>query len=710
MRWLTLTLSLLIAQPVCGTDEVHEILRRQDPDFAVKEALFESVKSTLALRTLQDTCPQSTYIIPVVFHVIYSSAQDSISYTRILSQIWQLFEDFRKVPGTRSFAGSGVDMEIEFSLATKDPNGAPTDGVTYHHYTELGWTSPKFCRETQDASMKAATGWPSNKYLNVWIVPDICIPDSDNNCTVCNYLAGYAYYPIVAGNIYGAVIEAASFWGSGRGRSSRTVTHELGHNLYLIHPFEDGCTNAQACNFSNDRVCDTPPTAQYNFVVRRQNTCNQDNPDQPDNTRNYMDYVMDADMSHFTEGQKARSWLYLQSSTRLYPLWQDNNLFATGTGPYGHLRASFWASPRISCPSKPIRLLPYVMGSPNQFVWEIQGKNTPPLYEYTSCPIIRLAQPDTYSVTLYVENLSGRKDTFKRENFIIVQDSVFPVPFQEGFETNVFPPPYWHVDNPDMGRNGITWRRYFASNRNDLGAFGRSAASARITLFTYSHYHEKDALITPPLNLTGDSTTVGLRLSFSYAYACYTVEKGTDRAIDLYDSLTIYLSKDCSYSWQKLWTKSGPELLTQSDTCLQRTFIPDSTQWRSDTIDLTPYLGEPCVYIKFESHNGWGNNLYLDDIRIDTIRGTRQPSALVQRSSMLRLGQDERRFTLYSSQPLTDLHIQLYDIQGRKVWENHRKQPLSPYHFSIPNEMSRGIYLLWIEAPEESLLRRVWLP
>ena len=59
-------------------------------------------------------------IIPVVVHVIHDGGTNNISDAQIQSQIAILNEDFRKKIATNGY-GNGVDTDIEFCLAKKDP-------------------------------------------------------------------------------------------------------------------------------------------------------------------------------------------------------------------------------------------------------------------------------------------------------------------------------------------------------------------------------------------------------------------------------------------------------------------------------------------------------------------------------------------------------------------------------------------------------------
>ena len=68
------------------------------------------------------------YIIPVVIHIIHDGGTENISEAQVQSQIQILNEDFGKLPGTNG-DGNGVDTEVRFCLAKKDPNGNCTNGI-----------------------------------------------------------------------------------------------------------------------------------------------------------------------------------------------------------------------------------------------------------------------------------------------------------------------------------------------------------------------------------------------------------------------------------------------------------------------------------------------------------------------------------------------------------------------------------------------------
>lgn len=246
--------------------------------------------------------------IPVVVHVIYHDEETNISPEKIESQLQVINEDFRKLNADYTktpdeFINLVADVGIEFYLATEDPEGLPTSGVTrtYSEHVD-GWSGRSLDDETaiEDlplyfSSMGGQDAWPSDTYLNVWVASMV-----DRLGRVG--LSGYSSTPGDDPRIDGVVIEPRVFGLfdplEPRHTKGRTLTHEVGHWLSLLHIFAaDG-----SCD-SSDEVEDTPTAeVQYKgYPVYPQVSCGT-----TDITMNFMDYVADDAMYMFTNGQRER--------------------------------------------------------------------------------------------------------------------------------------------------------------------------------------------------------------------------------------------------------------------------------------------------------------------------------------------------------------------------------------------------------------------
>lgn len=681
--------SLLGWAQVCGTDWVARMPHAP------------AVPSASRTRGWPDTSCRSvaSYTIPIVFHVIHSGGADSVSETRIAEQMQRLFEDFRRIPGSLGFTPKGVDMDIDFSLATKDPNGQPTTGIVYWRYDAppLSWSQPGLCI-TDEVAMKSATAWPQDKYLNIWVVPAICGFSGD--CADCSGIAGYAYYPDVGVPWYGAVVAAQFIGGRLSGRGGRTLVHELGHNLGLAHPFEGGCATAN-CYASGDEVCDTPPTAQENFSVRRQNTCSTDSPDLPDDPRNFMDYVDDASMSHFTQGQqqRAENFLLLPTSS-LWPLYEPTNLIQTGTGPYGRVKVDFWAEAQRVLVGTPVRFHAVASGAPSQFWWDFGGGVADD--SLSLCPIVTFPAPGDYSVRLIAQNAGGARDTLSRAAYITVEDSIWALPLLQGWESLPFPPAGFSVENLDRGQGGSrTWERW-GSASTAYGAYGQSYYTARIPFFAYSRYGERDYLLTPALDFSVDSA-YGIQLRFAVSYTCLDWGGGGSFPTLYTDTLRVWASPDGGGRWELVYERGGPDLSTDPGGCRQirsslagATHLPTPSSWRTDTVDLTSYRGLRGVRLRFEGVCGWGNTLYLDDLVVDTVRVARPSTGISHWPFSVSASAEGLRLQLDHPQALS---FTAYTLLGQQVWQD--TQALSAGRHSLPLPvLSAGMYLLEVRSTE----------
>jgi hypothetical protein len=247
--------------------------------------------------------PTFVYNIPVVFHVIqHTNGDGALSPATIQDQIDVLNEDFRAVQG--SPGAPGFDTMIQFHLATVDPDGAPTTGITYStndawHNDE--WTTPGYWEVLQ---------WDPLRYLNVYTL---------------NTVGYYGYYWGTPGSIEDGVYLWWLYVGKNSSATSasdnygRTATHEIGHYFGLHHTFEGGCAGSD-CYASGDLICDTNPHASATYgCPSSQQSCGSEVP-----VRNYMNYTDDNCMWEFTEEQTRRM--------RCRTQWYRPNLAETGSG------------------------------------------------------------------------------------------------------------------------------------------------------------------------------------------------------------------------------------------------------------------------------------------------------------------------------------------------------------------------------------------
>ena len=240
-----------------------------------------------------------------------------------------------------------------------------------------------------------------------------------------------------------------------------------------------------------------------------------------------------------------------------------------------------------------------------------------------------LAYGDTFSITLPPIHITAGKHTLfvstsdpnnntdmnimndKKEACFISYPKILNLPFYEDFENNVFPPEDWAYQNPnhwDVLMNNSLYPDYGWVRELNAGGFGKSSSSVKMENFADSNTPikgQEDALILPSVDLS--NAVFPVNMEFSVAYA--------QRDISTYDKLEIYVSVDCGNSWNREFSKGGSLLATSASQ--ETSFTPDSNEWRYESMDLSSYIGQENVRIKFLSKSGYGNNLFLDDIFIN---------------------------------------------------------------------------------------------
>ncbi len=232
------------------------------------------------------------YTIPVVVHIIMDSSCTTgvISDATVQGQIDVLNEDFLALPGTNG--SNGADSQIRFELATEDPGGNPTTGIT------------RDCDDTwfnDGGDYWDTLAWDPHRFLNLYA----------NNAGGSR---GYVPFLPAAGNsMVGdnsdrVVVNWQAFGTGGPFPAhdlGRTASHEIGHYLGLWHTFFGSCGIATPpdCYTTGDLICDTPPDETASDICPVGATsCDGI----PVPIENYMEYTDDYCMEGFSAEQGMR--------------------------------------------------------------------------------------------------------------------------------------------------------------------------------------------------------------------------------------------------------------------------------------------------------------------------------------------------------------------------------------------------------------------
>ncbi|MGV9795420.1 MULTISPECIES: M43 family zinc metalloprotease [unclassified Gordonia (in: high G+C Gram-positive bacteria)] len=277
----------------CGTMAVHRRLLTESA--AYRSARAELENATIRLVSLERTSTE-VVTIPVVVHVVHRIQAEDISDEQIRSQIDVLNLDYRATNPDVStvpdvFADLVADARVQFELATVDPDGKPTDGITRTKTTRKDFTADD---AVKSSATRGADAWPTDRYLNIWV------------CRLAGGLLGYAQFPGGPADTDGVVITYTAFGTLGTAKEpfhlGRTATHEVGHYLNLFHIWGD---DGSGCG-GTDEVDDTPNQGSENTGKPTFPKLSCSNGPNGDLFMDYMDYVDDDVMVMFTTGQVAR--------------------------------------------------------------------------------------------------------------------------------------------------------------------------------------------------------------------------------------------------------------------------------------------------------------------------------------------------------------------------------------------------------------------
>jgi hypothetical protein len=237
------------------------------------------------------------FVIPVIFHIIYSTPSPNVDNIRVHDQVRILNEDYGRYGGGTNNNTLSEDAKIRFCLVSRDSLGNPHPGIIYIQspYARL--------KTGNELATKNLSRWNPNRYLNIWVV------DSINGGSGSYITKGYAYYPPGSiGQPWDGVVVTYDVLGVrprlNHGSLGHACSHEVGHYLNLIHPWGTDDSNTDCVD--HDGCTDTPPCTGP-FFSTTINPCKA--PVQCGSTRqieNYMDYADDICRDLFTHQQIQR--------------------------------------------------------------------------------------------------------------------------------------------------------------------------------------------------------------------------------------------------------------------------------------------------------------------------------------------------------------------------------------------------------------------
>jgi PKD repeat protein len=642
------------------------------------------------------------YKIPVVFHVLHNNGNENISRAQILDALSILNRDFKRLNADADnvaapFQGMPVDIEVEFVLATKAPNGACFSGITRTQSvltTDLGEDSNGNNLDNVDggdqvnaivAGNDVFNGtWPGDKYLNIFV------------CKEISGAAGYTYQPSWSGMSNGIWVKSTYVGSIGTSSvsTSRTLTHECGHWFNLDHTWggNNNPGNPSSCA-TDDDVEDTPLCIGVTSCAMSSNTCNDLTPSNGtfsswttnviDNVENYMDYSYCSKM--FTPGQKTRMRAALASDVggRMF-LWATDNLNATGAnGAVNLCKTDFFPSKTTICVGETVSFTDATYNAATGWIWTFTGASTP--ISYVQNPSVVYNTPGFYTVSLSATDGTST-DVETKTALIQVLPAPSSLPFYEGFESY-------------STLNGTDWSIYDAAGNRRFSLYNGTGSTGSKCV-KLSNFNETvatvDELMSASVDLSAVIAPETVTLSFRYAYR----KKVTTNS----ESLKIMASTDCGTTWTTRKTLSGIGLSSLTATSAWTpTTTSDWTTVHVTTI-TTSYFTSNFRY-KFQFNGSGGNNIYLDDINLykgapSDVLVTEFAGIAEETSNLTEVevypNPTEGELNVHFSVPANEaVEIQIQDITGKIAQNNFIKAKTGSNLVLLDtSKLSSGVYFI----------------
>ncbi len=645
-----------LAQPFCGLNYAVNYLKKHNPhlikDFNFKDNTVSPLKTSVT----------SCYTIPVVFHILHLNGPENISDAQILDALDILNKDFRKLnPDTLNivtdFKNLAADACIQFSLASKDPQGKCTKGILRHYDPLTNWTVIDI------ANYKYA--WPSDKYLNIYVVKQL--PPG---------VGGYAFLPgTVGASMDGIVIlhNMVGSIGTSNSYSSRALTHEVGHTLGLPHVW--GSTNNPGVTCGDDGISDTPVTKGWtNCNPSNAYVCN---PGILENVQNFMEYSFCSCM--FTHGQKSRMHQIIQNNIAgRGDLTSVQNLSTTGV-----------LSPNYNCPPRPLFISntkeTHSGGSvtltdasdydpANTWLWKSNKSSS----SYTQ-PTINMVfnRPGPANVFFKCGNAFGY-DSIIKTNEIAVQSTVGGIIQQiQNFDNLISLDSNWFSSVPNIG--------------SPFKLTNKAAFSGQNSIFVDVYNDYPGSNVNFYLPMFDISNLNNPFLEFHLASA--EMQSNSQTALRIWGKGLI------GQTWLLLSAISGSSLHT-GETVFND-FIPISSQWKKISISLNPLAHLSKILLKLEfvrDPNGMSNNLYIDDIYIGEPQGLNSND--LKNYCRVYSAPLFQQVKIQCDKPIQIREWSLCDIRGKILKMNAQSEWINELAFDLPE----GMYILKIITSKNEIL------
>lgn len=297
----------------------------------------------------------------------------------------------------------------------------------------------------------------------------------------------------------------------------------------------------------------------------------------------------------------------------------------------------------------------------------------------------------THTVEVTTSNPNGGSDDNNTNNiqsytFNVMTAAATGAPYSNNMTSTSFPYTNWILGNAD---GGITWER---STTN--------GGSLKMDCYNYGTQGAIDEVTIEPVDL---STATSASIQFNVAHREYSAQYS--------DALEVLVSSDCGVTWTSVWSKAGAQLSTVSGYTTSA-FTPTTAQWRNECININNYAGQSKVFVMFRCTNDYGNNIYVDDIQVNTTVCPTGIEDQVNGANNMQLFPNPANSTANVSFELStkeEVTVNVYNTLGELVYtENKGEMAPGKQLVAINTEnFANGMYMVELVAGDNKTVTRM---
>jgi Pregnancy-associated plasma protein-A/Secretion system C-terminal sorting domain len=204
--------------------------------------------------------------------------------------------------------------------------------------------------------------------------------------------------------------------------------------------------------------------------------------------------------------------------------------------------------------------------------------------------------------------------------------------------------------------------------------------------------NSRNGFQSPEIDITPLSTPY---LNFHYAYALSQLGSN--------DLLNVFISDSFGMDEKIIWSNSGNSLTTAGTQTAS--FTPNSSQWRTVSVNLSAYKFYTHARVRFEVQNRKGNNVFIDNFSIsNSATGIEESTKLLYKFNLYPNPVQSTATISFELFQNEKVKIVLFDMMGREVQIAEDSFLESGSHSITIHKgnLTEGMYFIRFEAGENT--------